>query len=63
MKINLDLFGMGLSGENRHPEHVMKSFGMTWEKAVPQSLFDAWQFFGGKNVPDKLPDWITPVPD
>ena len=45
--------------ENRHPQKVMKELGITYQKAIPQSLGDQWWFNGCENIPNKLPGFIT----
>jgi len=55
----LDLYGAALAGDSRHAQAVMKDLGITYQKSVPQSLFDSWWFFNCENVPDDFPDWIT----
>ena len=42
-----------------HPQKYMKSLGIDVGLAVPQSLYDSWQFFMCSNVPDPLPEYIT----
>ena len=39
-----------------HPQKVLKDLGVTYQKAVPQSIADCWWFFGVENLPDDLPD-------
>lgn len=47
---------------NEHAMKLMERLGITYQKAVPQSLGDCWWFFGCLNVPDKLPSAITLKP-
>ena len=47
------------SGPDGHPQMVMKALGITYQKAVPQSIADGWQFYNCENVPDILPDGIV----
>lgn len=42
----------------KHAQQCMSDLGITYQKAVPQSLFDCWWFFNCENIPDSLPDWI-----
>jgi hypothetical protein len=41
-----------------HPQKIMKNLGITYQYAVPQSLYDAWHFWNCKNVPEKLPPYL-----
>ncbi|MEG1233593.1 MAG: hypothetical protein RSE18_07130 [Acinetobacter sp.] len=41
-----------------HPQKTLKDLGVTYEKAVPQSMGDCWWFFGVKNLPSELPSEI-----
>jgi hypothetical protein len=56
------LYGSFDAGEKRHPQEVMKDLGITYRKAVPQSIADMWQFFGCC-IPDgvKLPPYLEIV--
>jgi hypothetical protein len=55
----MNLFFTNVGG---HPQEVMKRLGITYEIATPQSLVDRWWFWGCRNVPDELPDWLTVLP-
>jgi len=45
--------------ESRHPQEVMKSLGIDYQHATPQSVADQWWFWNCKNVPDQLPAFLT----
>lgn len=45
--------------EDRHAQEVMRELGITYHHAIPQSLGDCWQFFDCKNLPKKLPKYLT----
>lgn len=55
--LRYDLMGAGLSGERRHPEEVMRDLGITFEKAIPQSMADQWWLFNCQH--GELPSYIT----
>ncbi len=59
INLKLSLIGADNGGDKRHAEEIMKSLGITYERAVPQSIADQWLFFDCKNVPEKLPEFIT----
>jgi len=60
MHLDYSIMGAHLNcGETRHAQEVMKSLGITYQFAVPQSLFDSWWFWNCENVPDKLPSYLT----
>ena len=40
--------GAFYAGEERHPQTVMRALGITYEKAIPQSMGDQWWFFNCK---------------
>jgi len=42
----------------RHPEAIMKSLGITYQHATPQSLGDQWWFWNCENVPGNLPYFL-----
>lgn len=58
MNLILSLIDKDKSGERRHAHEVMQSLGIAYKRAVPQTLFDCWQFFDCINVPNKLPRYI-----
>lgn len=41
-----------------HVQQVMKDLGISYTLAVPQTITDQWWFFGCKNLPEQLPDFI-----
>jgi len=41
------------------PQDKMKELGITYKKAVPQSICDQWWFLGCDNIPKELPEYIT----
>lgn len=43
----------------KHAQECMKELGISYQKAVPQSLYDSWWFFNCTNVPEVLPEWVT----
>lgn len=60
MHIRYDICGADESGnERRHPQEVMKSLGITYQHATPQSIADQWWFWNCKNVPDELPRYLS----
>ncbi len=59
MTLKLDLYGSLASGDKRHAQDIMKSLGITYEVAVPQSLFDCWIFYCCSDVPKVLPAYLT----
>lgn len=44
-----------------HPQKVMKELGITYQHATPQSLGDQWWFWNCENIPDPLPEFLTPL--
>ncbi len=45
--------------KSRHPMHIMKDLGITYQYATPQSMYDQWWFWNCKNIPEELPKSIT----
>ena len=45
--------------DNRHPQTIMESLGITYQHATPQSLGDQWWFWNCENIPDLLPIYMT----
>ena len=41
-----------------HAQETLKKLGITYKKAVPQSMGDCWWFFGVESLPSELPDNI-----
>lgn len=41
-----------------HVQQIMKDLGITYSLAVPQPITDQWWFFGCKNLPVHLPEFI-----
>lgn len=48
-------------GEHGHPKAVMKELGITYQHATPQSMGDQWWFWNCENLPDELPEYISPL--
>lgn len=48
-------------GETRHAQEVMRSLGITYKLAVPQTMGDQWWFFNCDGIPKELPSYITPL--
>lgn len=46
------------ASEHRHAQVVMRELGIQYERAIPQSMYDAWEFRGCTNVPDPLPVYL-----
>ena len=42
-----------------HPQKMMEALGITYAKAVPQSIADQWMFFDCANLPDPLPPFLS----
>lgn len=42
-----------------HPQAVMRSLGITYQHATPQSIADQWWFWNCEGVPEDLPDFLT----
>ena len=42
-----------------HAQEAMKKAGITYEKAVPQTMGDCWDFWNCANIPDNLPKCFT----
>lgn len=61
INLNFSLYAAYDSGENRHPQDVMRGLGITYAIATPQSIFDSWWFWGCENVPETLPAYLTPL--
>ena len=57
--LNFDLQTADRAGATKHPQHVMQDLGITYQKAVPQSMSDSWQFWNCENIPDPLPEYLT----
>ena len=55
-KVNLRLDVQGLA---THPQNLMKSLGIEYILATPQSMGVQWWFWGCTNVPDPLPEYLT----
>lgn len=46
-------------GEDGHPQKVMDQLGITYSRAIPQSIADQWWFYDCENVPAELPAFLT----
>ena len=46
-----------------YPQKAMKELGITYKKAIPQSMGDQWWFYDCENVPEKLPPFLTLMGD
>ena len=56
--LHYDCMGSPIGDDYMHPEKRMKSLGITYQDATPQSMYDCWQFWNCENVPDDLPPYI-----
>lgn len=45
-----------VNSQSEHPQQALKRLGVTYQYAIPQSLFDLWEFWNPENLPDTLPD-------
>lgn len=43
---------------SKHAQAVMKDLGITYQLAVPQSMYDSWWFFNCDNIPKELPNGL-----
>jgi hypothetical protein len=41
-----------------HPQKTMEELGITYERAIPQSIADQWWFLNCANVPKDLPPFL-----
>ena len=48
-------------GPAAHPQEVMKSLGITYQHATPQSLYEQWWFWNCENCPAELPPYLRPL--
>lgn len=46
---------------NEHPQQTMKRIGISYLKAVPQSVLDSWWFFGCSGNVAPLPSFLTVI--
>lgn len=51
--------GMGSPCPDEHPQKVMKTLGITYQHATPQTLGDQWWFWDCENVPNPLPGYLS----
>lgn len=55
--LRYDLVGAAYAGESRNPQEVMRELGITFERAIPQSMGDQWWLFNCEH--GELPVFIT----
>ncbi|ELE9721577.1 MULTISPECIES: hypothetical protein [Enterobacter] len=55
--LRYDCMGAAYAGESRHPQEVMLELGISYERAIPQSMVDQWWLFNCKH--GALPNFIT----
>lgn len=55
--LRYDCMGASYAGENRHPQTVMRELGITYEKAIPQSMGGQWWLFNCQH--GTLPKFIS----
>lgn len=51
-------YSLKSSPANRRAFDVMKDLGITYQIAVPQTLYSCWHFWNCENVPDSLPRFL-----
>lgn len=59
--LRLCLLGAYYAGNSKHGQLIMKELGISYEKCISQPIADQWMFFNCKNIPEKLPDYITEI--
>lgn len=47
--------------ERRHAQVVMEELGITYQKALSQSMGDQWTFFCCENLPEELPEYLDAI--
>jgi hypothetical protein len=52
-------FSMPMVRLSGHPQKIMEELGITYQRAVPQTIGDSWEFWCCENVPDELPEGLT----
>jgi hypothetical protein len=59
MRILVKYLGMD-SSNYKHALLVMKDLGITYQQAIPQTLFDCWEFLGcdPDSLPEDLPEYV-----
>lgn len=58
MNLAYDIIAAQMCGIAQHPQELMRYLGISYERAVPQSIGDQWWFYGCKNVPNPLPCYL-----
>lgn len=57
--LRYDCMGAGYAGEMRHPQTVIRELGITYERAIPQSMGDQWWLFNCEH--GDLPTYISEI--
>lgn len=61
MKSSCIIYSLRRADENgvrQHAQLQMKQLGITYVEAVPQSMYDSWEFWCCDNVPEDLPVYL-----
>ena len=45
--------------EERHPQKVMESLGITYKGMTPQTIGDQLWYWGCENIPEELPEYLS----
>lgn len=61
--LKYDMISAYKCGYILHPQQVMKSQGITYQHATPQTLGDQWWFWNCENMPDVLPEFLEEFND
>ena len=48
-------------GAHPHAETAMAALGISYDRAIPSPITESWRFCDCRNVPDKLPKWLSRV--
>lgn len=51
------------SGFTDHSQRVMKSLGIVYQDAIPQTIGDQWWFLNCENIPSLMPDFLVEFND
>lgn len=60
--VSLSMQGAYESGMLGHPQNILKAIGIKAMKHVPQTMGDCWDFWNCKDIPEKLPEYISVRP-
>lgn len=61
LKVQVDYFGAGATGDNRHAASIVRGLGIEYEWSESRPFAEACVFHGCSNIPSRLPAYVKRI--